>query len=199
MLRLLFLFALFCAHTAAFADTLPGFSASFNHKKRIVELRWDQGQAHIHTYTVQRSNNKRDWQDIGIHKVTRSSGSKSFYFEDRNPGEGENHYRITSTNSNNAIEFTEAVMIIMPPVAKGWVMYPIPAKDFVTLEYRGAQPIKGVINVYIHQSSGRIISRLRSSSLSRSVTIPVHNLGAGVYDVRIIVQGELVWNQRFVK
>jgi hypothetical protein len=199
MFRLLILLALFCAHTIAFADTLPGFSASFDHKKRMVQVRWEQGQSSIHSYTVQRSNDNKHWQDIGVHAVNRNGGTRSFYFEDRNPVEGENHYRVRSTYDNKAIDFSRSVMIITPPVAKGWVMYPIPAKDFVTLEYRGADQIKGVINVFIHQSSGRIISRLRSSSLNRSVTIPVHNLGAGVYDVRIIVQGELVWNQRFVK
>ena len=28
---------------------------------------------------------------------------------------------------------------------------------------------------------------------------PVHNLGKGFYDIRVIIQGVLVWNQRFVK
>ena len=78
-------------------------------------------------------------------------------------------------------------------------MYPVPVKDVLTLEYRGIESIKGVINVFIQQPSGRIVYRLRSSSLNKKITIPVDNLGRGIYDIRIIVQGEIVWNQRFVK
>lgn len=199
MFKLLSILALLCAPSLIFADTLPGFSASLNPEKRIVQVRWDQGSQDIRTYTVQRSNDNRNWQDIGVHGVSQGQGPRSYYFEDKNPGEGENHYRVKASYSNNAVEYSNSVMIITTPAGKGWVMFPVPAKDFLTLEYRGTEPIRGVINVFIHQSNGRIISRLRSSSLNRSVTIPVHNLGAGIYDVRIVVGRELVWNQRFVK
>ena len=96
------------------------------------------------------------------------------------------------------MEYSAAVMIIIP-AANNWVMYPVPVTDQLTLEYRGTEPVKGVINIFIQRNTGAIITRLRSSSLNKIITIPVSNLGKGIYDVRIIVGGEIVWNQRFIK
>jgi hypothetical protein len=100
---------------------------------------------------------------------------------------------------NGETAYSVSVMVITASKPGGWVMYPVPVKDVLTLEYRGAEKIKGVINVFIQQSSGRILTRLRNSSLNKVIQIPVSNLGRGIYDVRIIVEGDIVWNQRFIK
>jgi hypothetical protein len=56
-----------------------------------------------------------------------------------------------------------------------------------------------VVNVFIHNVTGRVITKVRSGSLNSIIKIPVDNLGSGIYDVRIIIENEVVWNQRFVK
>ncbi len=180
-------------------NTVPEFTAVFDSKKRSVEIKWEHSAAGIKTYTIQCSADNKTWKDIAVQGIKPDQGSRIFYFEDKKPGEGENYYRLTSSSDLHEIEYSRSVMVIIPVPGKGWIMYPVPVKDFLTLEYRGAEPLKGVINVFVQQSSGRIIYRLRSSSLNRSITIPVHNLGKGIYDVRIIIEDELVWNQRFVK
>ena len=90
-------------------------------------------------------------------------------------------------------------MIVTGAVGSNWVIYPVPVGDILTLQYKGYEKIKGVVNVFIQNIAGRVITRLRSASLNTIIRIPVSNLGKGVYDIRIVVEDEVVWNQRFVK
>ena len=123
---------------------------------------------------------------------------QSFAFEDKKPSAGKNYYRLKFIAVDDKVEYSAAIMVIIP-AANNWVMYPVPVTDMLTLDYRGEERIKGVINIFIQRNTGAIITRLRSSSLNKVFKIPVGNLGKGIYDVRIIVGGEVVWNQRFVK
>ncbi len=200
MFKILFLLILLSSQAIVFGfNTVPEFTAVLDSKKKTVHIKWEHNSAQIKAYTVQRSTDNKTWQDIALQRSIENSIPRIFYFEDKSPAEGQNYYRLKSTSTANEIEYSKSIIVITGSANKGWVMYPVPVKDFLTLEYRGAEPIKGVINIFVQQSSGRIIHRLRSSSLNKSITIPVHNLGKGFYDIRIMVQGELVWNQRFVK
>jgi len=200
MFKILSLLTLLCVSSVIYGlDIVPDFTAVFDSRKKVVAIKWQHNVSHIKTYTIQRSADNKTWKDIAMQQPVENSIPRIFYFEDNNAAEGENYYRIKSTSFASQFEYSKTVMVIKGAANKGWVMYPVPAKDFLTLEYRGAVPIKGVINIFVQQSSGRIISRLRSSSLNKTITIPVNNLGKGFYDIRIIVQGELVWAQRFVK
>lgn len=200
MFKILFLLTLLSIQSVIFGlDLVPGLTAVFNTKKRTVEIKWEHNSPNIKNYTVQRSSDNKTWQDIAFQGSIENSIPRIFYFEDKNPADGQNYYRLKSATTTNQIEYSKPIIVITGSAKKGWVMYPVPVKDFLTVEYRGTEPIKGVINIFVQQSSGRIIHRLRSSSLNKSITIPVYNLGKGLYDIRIMIQGELVWNQRFVK
>ncbi len=199
MFKILSLVFLLSSHSIVFGFTVPAFTAVFDSKKKTVQIKWEHSSSVIKAYSIQRSADNNTWQDIAVQGTIENTVPRIFYFEDKSPSEGENYYRLRSTSATNQLVYSNSILIITGSSNKGWIMYPVPANDFLTLEYRGAEPLKGVINVFIQQSSGRIIHRLRSSSLIRTITIPVHNLGKGFYDIRVIVQGELVWKQRFVK
>lgn len=175
------------------------FTAVYNSRKNAVIIKWQNNATEIKSFIIQRSVDNKTWVDIAIQTKTPNNKFLSFYFEDKQPLAGENYYRLKSIAVNSKTEFSPVVMVILASPGNGWVMYPVPVKDLLTLEYRGNEAIKGVINVFIMQSSGRIITKLRHSSLNKIIKIPVDNLGKGIYDIRIIVQGDIVWNQRFVK
>lgn len=78
-------------------------------------------------------------------------------------------------------------------------MYPVPVGSVLNLKYTGSELITGALTVTIQNSSGQNLCRLRSSTTSRTIQVPVHNLGRGIYDVKIFVSNRLIWNQRFVK
>lgn len=199
MFKILSLFFLLSIQLVVFGFTVPAFTAVFDSKKKTVQIKWEHSSSQVKAYSIQRSGDNKTWQDIAVQGSIENAVPRIFYFEDKTPAQGDNYYRLKSTSAANGLEYSNSILVIIGSVNKGWIMYPVPAKDFLTLEYKGTEPIKGVINVFIQQSSGRIIHRLRSSSLNKAIIIPVHNLGKGIYEIRVIVQGELVWNQRFVK
>jgi hypothetical protein len=75
----------------------------------------------------------------------------------------------------------------------------VPVTNLLTLQYRGSKRITGVVNVSIQNVTGYTVTKIRSASLNTVIKIPVDNLGKGIYDVRIVIENEVVWNQRFVK
>ncbi|MEO6254018.1 MAG: T9SS type A sorting domain-containing protein [Ferruginibacter sp.] len=175
------------------------FTALFDAGKKAVLIKWQHKPAAIQKYIVQRSLDKNSWADIAVQGIKENTDPRSFYFEDKEPQAGENYYRLKSVSNNGKIEYSLPVMIIIASPKEGWIMYPVPVTDLLTLDYRGTEPIKGVINVFIIQSSGRVLTKLRHSSLNKVIQIPVSNLGKGVYDIRIVIGGDIVWNQRFIK
>ena len=181
------------------ANNVPKFTAVYDSRKNAVLLKWEHTSSETGTYIIQRSADNRSWVDITLQGINLTLDVKSFYFEDRKSDAGENYYRLKFIYVNGKIEYSPGIIVINTAVNKNWIMYPVPVTDLLTLEYRGTEKIKGVIHVFIQQSSGRIITRLRSASLNKNIQIPVGNLGKGIYDIRIIVEGNMVWNQRFVK
>ncbi len=175
------------------------FTAVYDSRKHVVKINWQSRSPDVKAFIIQRSSDNKAWADIALRQVNSNTANKAYYFEDGKPVTGDNYYRLKYINSDNKIEYSQAVMLITASVGYNWVMYPVPVKDILTLQYRGSETIKGVITVLIQSSSGNIITRIRSASLTKIIRIPVSNLGAGIYDVRIIVEDEIIWNQRFVK
>lgn len=185
--------------------SLPGFAATpaltavFNSRRNCVELEWRNEQAGTGAFTVQRSDNNKTWADIAMQQVNTAAVNRSFYFNDTRPVAGENYYRLKVTKADGTVEYSGTVMVIIGAPGKSWVMFPVPVTDMLTLQYRGSGVIRGVINVFIQTMSGKILYRLRAASSNTTIKIPVDNLGKGIYDIRVIVENEVMWNQRFVK
>ncbi len=200
MFKILQIFLLLCVQYHSFGLTVvPEFTVVFDSRKNAVVIKGENKSGGLKTFIIQRSADNISWSDIGLQAIDQNAAIRPFYFEDKKPSAGENYYRLKCILTNGKIEYSLSIMVIIASPVNNWIMYPVPVKDLLTLEYRGVDPIKGVINVFIHQSSGNIITRLRLSSLNKIIKIPVDNLGRGVYDIRIIVQGEVIWNQRFIK
>jgi len=181
------------------ANSLPALTAGFDSRKNAVVVKWENNSTDIKTYILQKRINNSGWSDIAVEDPDQHKATVPFYFEEKKPAGGEYYYRLKCILYNGKTIYSLAILVIIPASTAGWVMYPVPVKDLLTLEYRGAENIKGVINVFIQQSSGRVITRLRSASVNRIIKIPVDNLGKGIYDIRIVVLGNIVWNQQFVK
>lgn len=191
---------LVCLQMNSFSmSLLPQFSAVYNSRKNAVVIKWQHTSANIKTYTVQQSSGNKIWTDIALQQVDRSAEPRSFYFEHKKIVVGANHYRLKAIYVDGRTDYSMDVLVYIATADKSWVMYPVPVTDLLTLDYRGTETIKGVINIIIQQPTGRVFTKLRYASLSRQIKIPVDNLPKGIYDIRIVVQGEVLWDQRFVK
>lgn len=181
------------------AKTTPGITVAYDTKKKAVNIKWQQKTSGIKSFVIQRSADNREWADIALQENVNFNSGKIYQFSDTKSAAGQNYYRLKCVMEKGAAEYSPSVMIITGESNSSWVMYPVPVRDVLTLQYKGIEKITGVINVFIHNVTGRIITRLRSASLNTVIRIPVDNLGKGIYDIRIVVGNEVIWNQRFVK
>lgn len=181
------------------ATSLPNFSAVYNSRKKAVVIKWQHTASNVKSYIVQQSTDNRTWTDIALQAFTEPVEPRSFYFEHKNTSSGQNHYRLKVIYLDGRAEYSLDVLVIIGALDKSWVMYPVPVTDLLTLEYRGTEIIGGVINVIIQLPTGKVFTKLRYASLSRQIKIPVNNIPKGIYDIRIVVQDEVIWDQRFVK
>ncbi|MGC4102024.1 T9SS type A sorting domain-containing protein [Ferruginibacter sp.] len=195
LLSLCFIIPL-CVYSSA---ATPGISAAYDAKKKAVYIRWQYKEPGIKTFIIQRSSDNNNWTDIALQATPGFTTAREFQYYDYKAVTGQNYYRLKCVTEKEKEEYSAAVMVITGGGAGNWVMYPVPVTDVLTLQYKGTEKIAGVVNVFIQNVTGRIITRLRSGSLNTTIRIPVDNLGKGVYDVRIVIEDEVVWNQRFVK
>lgn len=189
---------------AAFAGSffmhlpVPGITANYDTKRKAVNIKWQQNSAGYKTFIIQRSNDNFNWVDIARMENIQFSSVKMWQYYDNNPASGDNYYRLQCLSSNGSSSYSSSVMVITGST-HNWVMYPVPVGDILTLQYKGTEKITGVINIQIQNVQGYILTRLRCASNSTIIQIPVSNLGKGIYDIRIMISDEIVWNQRFIK
>ncbi len=173
-------------------------TAAYDAKKKAVLIKWQQKTTDIKRFIVQRSDDNFNWVDIAHVENPQITGSKTWQYTDVQPADGENYYRLQTVTTNGKTVYSGSVMVITGS-SHSWVMYPVPVTDVLTLQYKGTEKITGVINIIIQNMQGYMLTRLRCASNTTSIRIPVSNLGKGVYDIRVIIEDEIVWNQRFVK
>lgn len=200
MFKTLHVIGLVLLQTNSFSvSLLPEFSAVYNNRKKAVVIKWQHTSADIKTYVLQQSSVNKTWTDIALQEVNPPAGNRSFYFEDKNFAVGGNYYRLKCMYADGKTAYSLNVVVMIASVTNSWVIYPVPVIDLLTLEYRGSETIQGVINVIIQQPTGRVYTKKRYASQSKQIKIPVDYLPKGIYDIRIIVQDEVIWDQRFVK
>jgi hypothetical protein len=178
---------------------LPQFNAVYNSRKKTVVIKWQHTSEDIKTYVVQQSSANKTWVDIALQEINTAITNRSFYFEDKNFAVGENHYRLKCMYADGKTAYSLNVVVMITSATNNWVIYPVPVTDLLTLEYRGSEPIQGVIHVIIQQPGGRVFLKRRYSSQSKQIKITPDFLPKGIYDIRILVQDEVIWDQRFVK
>lgn len=202
ILRMKYLLAVFllCAvHTSMAQIISPGLTAVYEHQQKLVKLKWQHNDAEVARYTLQRSTNNAHWIDIYNIKMEDPEYYKFMSYYDNQVATGRNYYRLKATLLDKSIEFTPSLMVIIGQPGNNWVMYPVPVRDYLNLQYNGNQLIRGVLSVVIQRMNGQVYHNLRFASSTRFMQIPVSNLGSGTYDIRIIVDKKVVWSQRFVK
>lgn len=178
--------------------TAPAITAVYDAKRNVVTVKWQQKAAGYKTFIVQRSSDNFNWVDIARVNNAQFANNKSWQYDDKKITAVENYYRLLCLSTDGKTAYSSSIMVITGGIHK-WIMYPVPVTDVLTLQYKGAAKITGVINVVIQNMQGYVLTRLRCASNTTNIQIPVSNLGKGIYDIRITVASEVVWNQRFVK
>ncbi len=177
----------------------PNLTAEYINREKSVSIKWQNTDSRVTAYILQRSADNNNWKDIYIIESSKFSKKKLEKFSDQNPQPTKNHYRLKMLLEGSNSEYSQTIVVIIGNTANSWVMFPVPVRDVLNLQYNGSDAIPGVISIFIQNIHGYILLRNRFSSLNRIIQLPVSNLGRGIYDIRIVVNDVIVWNQRFVK
>ena len=173
--------------------------AVYDGRNKQVKLSWDQIEKGAREFILQRSTDQFNWDDLAIQNLPENSQVKLCLYYDRQPLMGRSYYRLKIKVNKSIPYYSATTLLEIDPSINKWVIYPVPVRDILTLQYKGSEPIKGVINVFISGATGTIFTRLRCASCTSTIQIPVDNLGKGIYDIRIVILDKVVWDQRFIK
>ena len=187
-------------HNLCFSSGISSnLSATYDPKEMAVKLKWQNNDSRIKVFVLQKSSDSYKWTDLTSIDAASFSDSKMEKYLDEHPDPKRNYYRLRMVIDLDDVEYSAPIMVMPGKSASNWVMLPVPVTAILNLQYTGSDPIKGAITVLIQNSRGRVIKRFRSSSLTRTIEIPVSNLGKGIYDVKIMIGTDYIWNQRFIK
>lgn len=180
--------------------TYPSLTAVYEDKRQLVKLKWNHNDSNITTYILQRSSDNYSWFDLFKIPITLPEKSTFNNYKDEHPLPGKNFYRIKAILNNGNLSYSKSIIVIIGKPGNNWIMYPVPVRDILNVEYNGSNLITGVIGITIQNMvTHQIFHKLRMASTNRLIQIPVSNLGRGLYLINISIGNELVWQQQFSK
>ncbi len=189
----------------------------------VVSLRWNMvNYSSVSAYILLKSIDGVVWQVAAANPVYRNYNSSTILaYNDKVTERRKLFYRVriydvhdnTVAISNTAIAEIPKTVYSVPerqvaltkpnssrPVnGASWQIYPNPVHDILNLTYKKSERIMGVINVFISDVTGKIVIRFRQASNNKQLRIPVSNLRAGLYFIKIDVLNERQMNEKFIR
>ena len=180
-------------------STLPVTWESINASLQAdnkVAINWTVNQQ-INTkeYNVQRSNDGKNWSDIGtVESIANNATAQSYSFTDANPLNGNNYYRISEIDFDGK-ENLSIIKIINLDTKNQLAIWPNPAKNIVNIQNETS--VSYPVNAEIFNQSGQ---KVAVSVLKNGInTVNISALPAGYYIVHIDLSDGEKFNQKLVK
>jgi hypothetical protein len=192
--------------------------------KASVTLQWNMVNYPGSTaYTLFKSADGIVWEITAANPVFRNYTSSTILaYRDNFSDEQKLYYRVKIYDTNeNIIDISNTAVVENPKnysanetlsaqkkattkspaitTRNAWQIYPNPVGDMLNLVYRGKDIIRGVINIVIQDATGKAVVRFRAASSNKQLYIPVSNLHAGFYCIKINVVNEVQMNEKFIK
>lgn len=168
------------ARTIVVAGTLPVKLKFFDAKTVSGSVRLDwQTVTEINSlhFAVDRSNNGRTWETIGMVNATGDSYLPVNYsYTDKDPSTGNNYYRLRTVDRDGTEEISNTVQVNVTSLSQGISVYPIPASSAIY--------VKGIagnsnLSYIITDPEGKTI---RTGTLTTPVQqIDIQDLKNGIY------------------
>lgn len=150
--------------------------------KSIVKLDWVTAtEINNDFFTVERSINGLDWEEVLERKGQGNSQTTSIYTDyDEAPHAGLSYYRLKQTDLNGKFDYSDVRKVMFD--ANELRVYPNPAKEQIFVE--GNWNSLDELEVY-DMSGRRLMSQINISVLSTSrVSMDISKLSRGVYTIK---------------
>lgn len=177
---------------------LPVSLLSFDAIKKgnTVQLTWSTAREQNNKgFEIERSADGKSWTTSGFvpsHLANGNSSTKQQYaFTDTKPLNTLNFYRLKQINLDGRFDYSSVRSVLFGNEGN-ILIYPNPAKDYVTLE-----GLKGNERINIYDASCRLIQQLKAANTTLNINLK--NLSSGVYNVNIISAGGQTSSYKIVK
>lgn len=161
-------------------SVVPVKLITFTAQKQAVSilLNWETtNEINFNRFEIERSVNGFLFETIGSNAaISNSSVIKNYVFEDKNPGEGINYYRLKQFDINGSFEYSKTIAVNFD--RKSSSIFPNPVTDYVTVKC--SKKLKGI---EILDISGREVLKMKISSNN---VYNISSLSKGLYFVKLI-------------
>ena len=146
-----------------------------------VKLEWiTSSEVNNDHFTIQRSANAKDWEDIEQIKAVVNSYTDSYYSAyDESPLSGQSYYRLKQTDIDGKADYSEIREIEMKGPADIKV-YPNPATDYIMVSVPGSKKLL----IELFNISGQKINVPVNYQVDKA-SLSVAGIPSGVYLIRI--------------
>ena len=161
-------------------------------KEQSSLLNWQTGsEQNSDRFEIERSSNGTTFNTIGTVASTNNPNGAQYSFQDNYPLTGINYYRLKQLDIDGKFEYSRIVQLSFDQ--KGTItIYPNPVKEWLNISVTGSQTIRSIV---ITDLTGKVVQKNQNLLTS---SVPVHNLNAGAYLIRVeTTEGILVG--KFVK
>ncbi|MEO8713060.1 MAG: T9SS type A sorting domain-containing protein [Parafilimonas sp.] len=190
-------------------DTLAVSLAAYNKYgvRQMIALkirRWLQHRNGImwgnvngaNSYAVQRSGDRVNWTIVYRQPITVNRQRSADYYNDSSPLSGTNYYRLQTTSTNGAINYSNVIAITADEDAIK--ISPNPATNSLHIEglSAGRQGLSANTKLTVIDFAGNI--KLQAFSNSNSYNLNIASLTTGNYLLKIKMNNDVV-TKKFVK
>jgi hypothetical protein len=145
-------------------------------KDNEVVIKWTtSSQTNNDYFTIERSKDNREWEEIKIIDGGGNSNiAQSYQSTDVKPFEGWSYYRLKQTDFNGSYSFSKTVKIFMGKENR-WLVYPNPASSFLYVLENNLTDI-----IHLYDLSGKEIP-VQNSRSGNIIKYDLTNLANGIY------------------
>jgi Carbohydrate binding domain/Secretion system C-terminal sorting domain len=161
--------------TASLPVELIAFKAQENAKNKSINLNWQTAdEARLKDYTVQRSADGKSFADISTVAAKNSTAKISYDFQDENPVNGVNYYRLKINEQDGSFKYST----VQSATIGGKISVAAsPNPTSGAFELKSAERFE---DVRIYDISGRLVSKFVGNDANQ---YSISNLPKGVYEV----------------
>ncbi len=178
-------------------------SLEANRYHDVIAVEWTaQDAAMNERFIVEHSLNGTDFKAIGTLPANGGIGGRTDYrFDDLDPHDGLNFYRLSIIDVDGGSSFSEVVSVFFRRNAQSLVPQPNPSSHEIYVDM-AEFAASGIVELRVHDSSGRMVTNRFSDPEGEEtfMRLAVESLDAGYYLLGLYDRtGELISTGRFVK
>ncbi|HEX4956580.1 MAG TPA: T9SS type A sorting domain-containing protein [Lacibacter sp.] len=178
------------------AASLKNFHAKLLNSSK-VEVNWiSVSEQNSLDFTVERSINNKDWNAIASVPAKGNSNSEiNYQAYDPSPAKGINFYRLKETDINGTVQYS-TIAKITNRTTGNITIFPNPVSNTATVY--STNSFSNNQTVQIFSMNGALIKAIQVKA-GNTLQLPVQELGAGVYFIRLTENGTTVSETKLVK